>query len=181
LNALIFLFDTFSRLYLLCFLLRLLLQVARADFYHPAAQFVVAVTNPLVVPARRLLPSFRKFDLPTFIVLVVLQLLVTVILLAMRGARLEPDLIVVLAILALANMTAWVYIVCIFIWVVLSWLQASYTPIAMFLGQLIDPVLRPARRLLPVIGGFDLSPMIVSILLVAIVIALRDVLAIFVS
>jgi YggT family protein len=106
---------------------------------------------------------------------------VTVILLAMRGARLEPDLIVVLAILALANMTAWVYIVCIFIWVVLSWLQASYTPIAMFLGQLIDPVLRPARRLLPVIGGFDLSPMIVSILLVAIVIALRDVLAIFVS
>jgi YggT family protein len=181
LNALIFLFDTFSRLYLLCFLLRLLLQVARADFHHPAAQFVVAVTNSLVVPARRLLPSFRKFDFPTFVVLVLLQLLVTIVLMAMRGVVLRFDLVVVQTIYQLANMTVWLYIVCIFIWVVMSWMQASYSPIAIFLGRIIEPVLRPARRLLPSVGGMDVSPLIVTILLIAILIALGDVLAIFVD
>jgi YggT family protein len=180
LNALIFLFESFSRLYLLCFLLRLLLQVARADFYHPAAQFVVAITNPLVVPARRLLPSFRKFDLPTLVVLFLLQLAVVVILLALRGTVPAFDILIALTIYRLLIMTVWTYIVCIFIWVVLSWVQARHSPISIFLGQLIEPVLRPARRLLPPIGGFDLSPLIVTILLTAILIALGDVLAIFV-
>ena len=178
-NALIFLLETFSRLYLLCFLLRLLLQVARADFYNPAAQFIVAVTNSLVIPARRLLPSFRRFDLPTLIVLILLQLAVTTLLIAMRGQPLRFDVILAMSIYALLSMTVWLYIVCIFVWVVLGWAQARYTPIAEFLGKLIEPVLRPARRLLPSVGGFDLSPMIVTILLFAMLIALGDVLAIF--
>lgn len=180
-NALIYLFDTFSRVYLLCFLLRLLLQVARADFYHPAAQFIVAVTNPLVVPARRLLPSIRKFDLPTFVVLVLLQLVVVIVLLAMRGVPLRFELVVAYTLYQLATMTVWVYIICIFIWVVLSWIQASYSPVGSILGNLIEPVLRPARRLLPPISGLDVSPMIVLILLFAVLIALRDVLEIFVA
>jgi YggT family protein len=179
LNALIFLFDNFSRLYLLCFLLRLLLQVARADFHLPPAQFVVTMTNPLVVPARRLLPSFRKFDLPTFIVLVLLQLVFTAALFALRGVELRVEPVIVQALYQLATMTVWLYLVCIFVWVVLSWLQSAYSPIAIFLGQLIEPVLRPARRLLPPAGGFDASPLIVSILLFAILIALGDIRAIF--
>jgi YggT family protein len=174
LDALIFLFYNLSRLYLLCFLLRILLQVARADFYNPAAQFVVTITNPLVVPARRLLPSFRKFDLPTFVVLVVLQFAATVVLMLMRRQELLPALIAIDAIYQLANMTVWLYLVCILVWVILSWLQQSYSPISIFLGQLIEPVLRPARRLLPATGGFDVSPMIVTILLIAILIALGD-------
>jgi YggT family protein len=181
LNALIYLFDTFSRVYLLCFLLRLLLQVARADFYHPAAQFIVAVTNPLVVPARRLLPSLRKLDLPTLVVLVLLQLAVVIVSLAMRGVPLRLDLVVAYTLYQLATMTVWVYIVCIFIWIVLSWIQASFSPIGSILGNLVEPVLRPARRLLPPISGIDISPMIVLILLFAVSIALGDVLAIFVA
>jgi YggT family protein len=80
----------------------------------------------------------------------------------------------------LATLTVWLYLVCIFVWVILSWLQSAYHPIAVFLGQLIEPVLRPARRLLPATGGFDVSPMIVTILLVAILIALNDVRAILI-
>jgi YggT family protein len=132
-----------------------------------------------VVPARRVLPSFRKFDLPTFVVLVLLQLVVTIVLMALRGEALRFDLIAVHTVFQLANMTVWLYLVCIFIWVILSWLQSSYHPIAIFLGQLIEPVLRPARRLLPPVGGFDVSPLIVSILLFAILIALGDLRAIF--
>jgi len=181
LNALIFLFDSLSRLYLLCFLLRLLLQVARADFYQPPAQFVVSITNSLVVPARRLLPSFRKFDLPTFVVLVLLQIAVTIVLLAMRELPIRLEIVAIESIFRLATMTIWLYIVCIFVWVILSWLQSAYHPISIFLGQLIEPVLRPARRLLPAAGGFDVSPIIVTILLVAILIALGDLRAIFIS
>ena len=84
-NALYFLVDTFARLYLLTFLLRIMLQVARADFYNPISQFIMRVTNPLVVPARRLLPSLRSFDLPTLVVLVVVQMAVALLLLALRG------------------------------------------------------------------------------------------------
>lgn len=180
-NALVFLFDNLSRLYLLCFLLRLLLQVARADFYQPPAQFVVAITNSLVVPARRLLPSFRKFDLPTFVVLVLLQVVVTIVLLAMREQSISLEIVAIESTFRLATMTVWVYLVCIFVWVILSWLQSAYHPISIFLGQLIEPVLRPARRLLPATGGFDVSPMIVTILLVAILIALGDLHAMLIA
>jgi YggT family protein len=174
LNALIFLFYNLSRLYLLCYLLRLMLQVARADFYNPAAEFIVAVTNPLVVPARRLLPSFRKFDLPTFIVLVVLQFIVTIVLMLMRGQELVPALIAIDAIYQLATMPVWLYLIFIIVWVILSWLQSAYSPISLLLGQIVEPVLRPARRLLPQTSGFDASTLIVPILLIAILIALRD-------
>ena len=63
-NALIFLIETFSRLYMLTFLLRIMLQLARADFYNPISQFVVQVTNPLVVPARRIIWMIRPGSAP---------------------------------------------------------------------------------------------------------------------
>ena len=71
-SVLLFLVKTFTDLYLLVFLLRFVLQVVRADFYNPFSQFIVRVTNPLVVPARRILPSMRGIDVPTLIVLVFL-------------------------------------------------------------------------------------------------------------
>ena len=86
----------------------------------------------------------------------------------------RPETVAIESIYRLAAMTVWLYVVCIFVWVILSWLQSAYHPISIFLGQLIEPVLRPARRLLPAAGGFDVSPMIVTILLVAILIALGD-------
>jgi YggT family protein len=177
-SALIFLVKTFSELYLLCFLLRVLLQAVRADFYNPMSQFIVNATNPLVRPARRLVPVLRGFDLQTFVVLVVLELLVTILLLAMAGFEVRIDQLIWLVIFRLISLTLWTYTICIFVYVVLSWLaQASYSPIAMLIGQVIEPVLRPARRLLPVMGGLDLSPLIVLILIQAASIALATSIA----
>lgn len=179
-NALYFLVDTLSRLYLLTFLLRILLQLSRADFYNPISQFLVRVTNPLVVPARRLIPSLRGFDLPTFVVLVLLQLAVAILLLVLRGISPRPDLLLWLVVFGLIGLTLWTYLVCILVYVILSWLaQASYNPIATFLGQIVEPVLRPARRLLPSIGGLDVSPLIVTILLMAASIAVDDLMRAF--
>jgi len=157
------------------FLLRIMLQVVRADFYNPISQFIVRVTNPLVVPMRRLIPGRRGFDLPTLVVLVVLELIVTLVLLALNGAVPGVGVLLWLVIFRLIDLVIGTYLICIFVYVILSWIaQASYSPFAMFLGQIVEPVLRPARRLIRPIGGLDVSPLIVMVLLMAASIALRD-------
>lgn len=176
-SALTYLIETLSRLYLLCFLLRIIFQLARVDFYHPFAQFIVQVTNPLVVPARRLLPGTRHIDLPTLIVLFVLQFIFVIILSTLNGAAPAPGAWLLITIYWLMNMTVWTLIICILIFVILSWVQPGYSPAAVFVRQIVEPILRPARRILPPISGVDLSPMIVMILLWAFLLLLRDVMA----
>jgi YggT family protein len=178
LNAIIFLIETFSRLYLLTFLLRILLQLARADFYNPISQFIVTVTNPLVVPARRIIPSIRRFDFPTFVVLFALQTIVLVVIFALRGGFLPFVSLLWLTLLTLATMTLWTYIFCLLVWVIMSWVgQGGYSPFAQFLGQLVNPLLRPVRRVCPDIGGLDISPLITTIFLMAGIYALGDLTA----
>jgi YggT family protein len=172
-SAMIFLVRTFTDLYLLTFLLRFIMQWARADFYNPLAQFVVRVTNPLVVPARRFLPSARSIDAPTLIVLVALEALVTWLLLAIANFSAPVGYFVALVVLRLVNLTLWLYTLAILVYVLLSWIgPGRYNPVGALLDDLIAPVLRPFRRLLPPIGGLDLSPLIVLILIQAVRIAL---------
>jgi YggT family protein len=173
LNAALFLVKTVADLYLLTFLFRFVLQRVRADFYNPLSQFVVQVTSPLVVPARRLIPSVGDIDVATLVVLVLLQCVVTWLLLAMLGATVGIDTFALYVALRLVNLTLWLYSISILIYIVLSWLaQAAYSPIAMLLGQVVGPVLRPVRRILPPIAGLDLSPWVVLLLLQAIAIGL---------
>ncbi|HEX5421042.1 MAG TPA: YggT family protein [Gammaproteobacteria bacterium] len=166
--SLIYLVRTFSDLYLLTFLLRFVMQWARADFYNPVAQFVVRVTNPLVVPARRFLPRARFIDAPTLIVLVALEALVTWLLLAIGNFAMPGGYFVALVILRLIDLTLWLYTLAILIYAVLSWISQGHTPIGALLEDLVAPVLRPVRRVIPLIGGLDLSPLIVLILIQAI-------------
>jgi YggT family protein len=172
-NALLFLIKTIADLYLLTYLLRFILQWVRADYYNPFAQFVLKVTNPLVVPARRLLPSVGGVDLPTLVVLVLLEALITWLLIALTGTSVPVATFALYVLLRLVSLTLWFYLISIFIYVILSWVgQRQYNPIGATLGQIVEPLLRPARRILPPIGGLDLSPLLVLILLQAAVIAL---------
>jgi YggT family protein len=174
LQVLLFLIKTLSDLYLLVFLLRFILQTVRADFYNPLSQFIVRATNPLVVPARRVLPSVRGLDVPTLIVLVLLQCIFTYLLLQVVGAVASVDQFAIIVGLRMISLVLWTYTICIFIYVILSWVaQAGYSPMAMLLSQVVEPVLRPVRRILPPIGGFDLSPLLVLILLQAASISLN--------
>lgn len=167
-TALVFLVKTFTDLYLLCFLFRILLQAVRADFYNPVSQFIIRVTNPLVVPARRILPASRSVDLPTLIVLLLLQLVVTLLLLGIFGYPALLTAVPWLILFRLVALVIWTYTICIFVYVVLSWVAPTgHNAVAMLIGQIVEPVLRPARRLLPPIGGLDLSPLIVLVLMQA--------------
>lgn len=172
-SALIFLVKTLADLYLLTFLLRFIMQWVRASYYNPLSQFVYKVTNPLVVPARRILPSIRGLDTPTLVVLIALEILLTFLLLRLAGLPLPAAQVLFYSLLRLIALAIWFYTGALIIYVLLSWFgNRGINPIAELLGDLVEPLLRPARRLLPPIGGLDLSPLIVIVLLQAATIAL---------
>lgn len=174
-DALLFLFRAVTDLYLLMFLIRILLQWARADFYNPISQFIVKVTDPLVRPARRIIPSARGFDMPTFVVLVVLELIVIVALLAIVGASANAAELGLFTIVRLVNLVLWFYFFSVLVYVLLSWIgPGGGNPAYGWLARINEPVLRPFRQLIPPIGGLDLSPLVLLLLLQAAQIAIRS-------
>lgn len=171
-SALLFLVRAIADLYLLTFLLRFIMQWVRASHYNPLAQFIFKVTNPLVVPARRVLPSVAGLDAPTLVVLLALEIAVTFLLLALLGASAPPLDLLFYSVLRLISLTLIFYFVALLIHVLFSWFGSAGNPMADFLDDLVEPVLRPVRRILPPIAGLDLSPLAVMLLLQAVRIAL---------
>ena len=166
-NAGAFLIGTLFDLYILAVLLRFLLQLVRADFYNPVSQFLVKVTNPLLKPLRRLIPGWGGMDLASVLLLLGLKLM-EVLLLALLFDRAlpAPAGLLVLVLAQLLRLTLTVYFWSIIVQVILSWVSpGSYTPVSYLLYQLNRPLLHPAQRLLPPIGGFDLSPILVLLAL----------------
>ena len=168
-GSLFYLVKALGDLYLLAFLLRFLLQWVKAEYYNPFTQAIVRITNPLVGPARRFVPTSRNADIPTLVVLVLLEAILTFTLMAvgnLSSVSLAPFPAMVL--FRLISLTLWFYSVSILIYVVMSWIgPRGQHPIAVVLADLNEPLLRPVRRILPPIAGLDLSPLLVLILLQA--------------
>ena len=168
-SSLFYLVKALGDLYLLAFLLRFLLQWVRADFYNPVTQAIVQITNPLVRPAQRFIPTSRSVDVPTLVLLVILEGILTWFLLRIGGipaGSLAP--LPVLILFRIISLALWFYSLSILIYVILSWIgPRGRHPVAAVLAELNEPVLRPARRLIPTIAGLDLSPLLVLILVQA--------------
>lgn len=163
-NPVTFLIETLFGLYILAFMLRFLLALVRADFYNPVCQFLVKITNPVLIPLRRIIPSAGKFDTSTIIAMFVLQVIALVLVLLFRGQPLSPTFISVRAISELVELFLNIFLFAILIQVILSWINpGTYNPVVSILYSLTDPVLRPARQMIPAMGGLDLSPIIVLI------------------
>ncbi len=174
-NVLLFLVKTFTDLYLLAVLLRLLLQFVGADFYNPFSQFVFQVTEPLVRPLRRIMPRAGRLDSATLILLILLEIAVTWLLIALLGVSPPAGLLLWLSLLRLVSLVIWAYTLSILVYVILGLIApGTYNPIGAVAAQIADPVVRPFRRVIPIIGGLDFSPMIALILLFAASIALGD-------
>lgn len=160
-NALVFILRTLFDLYILTFALRLLLQWAAVDKRNPLVQFILRVTNPLVIPLRRLLPPIGRIDTATVMVMVGLQLLAT-LLVVRFGCIVGPEVLPVLslAVLNIVRLMLSIFTWSIIIYVVLSWVSpGGYNPGAALVAAIVEPVLAPFRRLIPTIGGLDLSPL----------------------
>ena len=160
-NALVFILRTLFDLYVLTFALRLLLQWAAVDKRNPLVQFILRITNPLVIPLRRLLPAVGRIDTATIVALLGLQLMGTALLVGI-GCVGEPAIwqILALAMLKVVRLALSVFTWAIILYVVLSWVSpGGYNPGAALVAAVVEPVLAPFRRLIPPIGGLDLSPL----------------------
>ena len=161
-----FLIDTIVGLYILAVLLRFLLQWVRADFYNPVSQFLVTVTNPPLVFLRRFIPGLFGIDLASIVLLMILSIAKIYLLAWVAGLTPQFSGTVLLAIGELLQLTVWVFIITLFIRVILSWIQpGGYNPVLGLINQLTEPLMAPARRLIPPFGGLDLSPIVVFIFL----------------
>ncbi|MDT3293771.1 MULTISPECIES: YggT family protein [unclassified Shewanella] len=162
-NAFTFLITTLFDLYLMVVILRIWLQLARADFYNPFSQFIVKATHPLIAPMRRILPSLGRFDTASF-VLALLVVMVKVLLISLiAGGGIDIMLFLMFAVVSVVKKAGVLLFWMLLIRAILSWFNQGYNPIVMVMGQLTEPVLAPIRRIIPPIGGLDLSVMLVII------------------
>ncbi|MGA9851513.1 MAG: YggT family protein [Gammaproteobacteria bacterium] len=164
--AFVFLINTLLGLYTAAVMLRFLLQWVRADFYNPICQAIVKLTNPLLLPLRRIVPGWRGLDFAAVVLVIIIQVInVVLVLVLVRYPLVPPDLAwwtFLKIIFVLVNL----YFVTILVEAVLSWTnQGHHNPIASLLWSVNAPLLQPARKLIPPLGGLDFSPLVVLILL----------------
>ena len=165
-DAGVFLINAIFGLYIFAVLLRFLFQLVRADFYNPLCQAIVTVTNPPLRPLRRYIPSLGGLDSASIVLLLVLQIANTWLITLVTGAHPAISGLIVISVAELLSRTVWIFMGAVFIQIVLSWVApGSYNPVTTVIDQLTDPLLRPARHLLPPLGGLDFSPMLVIIAL----------------
>lgn len=164
-----YIIDPLLALALFAVIARLLLQLTRADFRNPLCQAIVKITNPLILPLRRILPPIGKVDTAS-VVAVLLVAAVRVAAHALNDEGIGAPFLgsgVHTAILwasAIAGeifyMVLWIYFYAIILYALLSMIAPSgYSPLQSLLATLCEPVLRPIRRAIPSVAGLDLSPL----------------------
>jgi len=175
-SAIIFIVDTLLSLALFVALLRLFLQWSRADFRNPISQAVVRLTNPLVMPLRRILPPIAKLDTASVVTVAIVALADVGILSELHGYDLpRVDVWLRAAAVEIVRVSLWTYFYAIFLYALLSLIApGGYSPVQSLLTSLCEPVLRPIRRLIKPIGGLDLSPLWAGIAIQALLILLAD-------
>lgn len=171
-QALYFIVKTLAQLFLLVVLVRFWMPWLRADFRNPVAQGILRVTSPLIIPVRRVLPPIGRLDTATVVALVILEVLLVLLLLALTGrlgmAGIGAAEIAVVAVLELAILSLNLFFFAILIMVILSWVAPhAYNPVTAFVGSIAEPVMRPFRRVIPTLGGLDISPIFAIVLLKA--------------
>lgn len=195
-QAFVYLIQVLFDLYILAVMLRFLLQVTRADFYNPISQFLVRVTNPPVILLRKVVPGLWGIDLASVLLLVALQ--GTEIFLIgkpgagsnfvpglIHGQALHPGGLTILALADLISMALYIFLISTFIRIIISWINphGGHNPALGLVISLSEPVMGPARRLIPPISGMDLSPIavfiVLQLLLILLVQPLKDVAKLF--
>lgn len=166
-DALLYLINTIFSIYILLVVLRFLLQTVRADSRNPISQFLLRVTAPPLRLLRRFIPGSGGLDWSCIILMVALQAIeFSLVSLVAYGASYAFIGLLLLSIAELLKLVIYIFMFVVFVQVILSWISpGSYNPITVLLYQLSEPLLRPARRLLPSTHGIDFSPILVLVFL----------------
>jgi YggT family protein len=165
-DAAIFIIKTLGSLYLLIVLLRFILQLVRANFYNPLCQFIVKATQPLLKPLRRIIPSMFGLDMSSLVLALIVQMLLIAVILALKGFLVDLLLLVPWALIAIFSLFLNILFYAMIISVILSWVApGSHNPGAELVAQITEPVLAPFRRMVPNLGGLDISPIFAFIVI----------------
>ncbi|MCW3173465.1 YggT family protein [Shewanella subflava] len=162
-NAMSFLVSTVFDLYLMVVILRFWLQLVRADFYNPFSQFVVKATQPIVAPMRRILPSMGSIDTASVLLAFLVVLAKMLVLTLIAGAGIDIGILLLFCVVAVIKNAGVLLFWMLLIRAVLSWFNQGYNPVVMIMTQLTEPILAPIRRIIPAIGGLDLSVLVLFI------------------
>lgn len=165
-DAAIFIIKTLGSLYLLIVLLRFILQLVRANFYNPLCQFIVKATQPLLKPLRRVIPSMFGLDMSSLVLALIVQMVLIAVILLLKGFEVDVLLLVPWALIAILSLFLSVLFYAMIISVILSWVApGSHNPGAELVAQITEPVLAPFRRIIPSLGGLDISPIFAFIVI----------------
>ena len=149
------------------FLARFLIQACRVDFYNPVSQGVVKVTDPILKPLRLVLPGFRNFDLAALLAAILSQIILLMAVTALAGGYAGGiGMMVVAGVLQVVMLCIQIFWWSILIGILASWIApGNYHPALQLVHQIAEPLMAPARRLLPPMGGLDFSPIVVFLVL----------------
>jgi len=165
-GAFVFIWKYIIDIYVIIVLARFILQVVRADFYNPTSQFIVKATTPILKPLRRIIPGIGGIDVAAIVLMVALVIIKWGVLKTIKGSPLDILDFSFVILQSMAIIVLNFYMFCIFINIIMSWIaQGNYNPFADLVRQIIEPVMAPARRLLPAMGGMDFSPILVLLLI----------------
>ncbi|OOZ41936.1 hypothetical protein BOW53_01845 [Solemya pervernicosa gill symbiont] len=161
-NAGTFLISTLFGVVILAVMMRFLLQLIRADYYNPFSQFLVKVTNPILVPIRRIIPGLWGIDMASVTLMVTLQFVELLLTMLILGYSANVIGLLLLTVEGLLRLAYYIFLFSIIIQVIASWLQqGGYNPVMILLHQINEPLLGRARRMIPPVSGLDLSPLLV--------------------
>ncbi len=165
-DPIIFLIDTLFSLYIMAVLLRFLLQWCGADFYNPISQFLVKITHPPLRIMRRFVPSIGKIDSSSLVLMLSLQMLADFSILLLKGVSINLGALVILSMTQLISLLLNVLVFSVFARALLSWMNpgAFYAAVSI-VEALSNPLLNLCRKMIPNLGGIDLSPLAALLLL----------------
>jgi len=163
-DPIIFLLDTVFSFYILAVLIRFLLQWVGGDFYNPISQFLVKITHPILRILRRYIPAIGKIDTSSVVLLLVLQMISDSIVLTLKGLSFSFAALALLSFSQLISLLINIFVFAIFARAILSWLNpGTFNAASNLLYSLTEPLLATCRRMVPDLGGIDLSPLIVLV------------------
>ena len=177
-NVLTFLIHTLFTLYIGAIIIRTILAMTRADFYNPISQFLVTITNPLLIPLRKVIPSIGKIDTASSVLIFGLKALEIFLLFYIKGIQANPQTLVIATIFQVIIMIVSIFLYAVIIRAILSWFAMGNmgpNPLTSILHSITEPLLGPARKIIPPVGMFDLSAMVVILVLYSILIALGSI------
>jgi len=165
-NATTYLTENLLGIALYIVLIRFWMQWVRANFRNPVGQFIITVTNPVIIPLRRLLPSIGSIDTATVVFAFSLAVFKTFVLVSIAGGFVPIVKLLVYSFGEIVKDSIYIFMGAIFIQIIASWVNPySNHPILEIARSIAEPLMAPARRIIPAIAGIDLSPILVFIFL----------------